>query len=498
MFGLTFIIITLSIAMLPIMCGLRRSWLLVLLYVTSLFLITFYMVFIFKTGGYRSSVENLLVFPKALASQLSYVRIPLSTLYYMMTLSRLLVPFLLLSNVLYLRQDRFEHTRSYIARYLLLLLPLALFAIIKEPSLFVLLLGKHFALQTAIQILELLLLFSYCAIAIFLVSQEANMHELAHVRNQNTHFLVATATLSLVFAFFALMDPVFIIQDYTTIRVGPFTYFLNSKIDPFAIGIITVLIGTTVLVNFLAMLKYSQVDFNRNLLDLKVRKNLREAQLLTGGLIHGLKNQILTEKIILDNLLEHLNNDQGEKGALELALLLDREYQSSLNRLNIVYQSLRDFDTHLILGDLSDLMEDVQKRARQTYPNTLILFTFTKGRILIDQPLFSEALMNIISNAVDAVADKADGYVCIDASFTRKHCVITVIDNGGGIPKQLQKSLFLPFVSNKNRQHNWGLGLCYARLVTQKHFGEIQFETSEESGTTFTISIPRLFIQGVP
>ncbi len=494
MFGIIFLIIILSIIMLLIMCSLRRSWLLILQYIAVLGLITLYMLFILKTGGYGKKMEQYLIFPKALGTWLSYVRIPLNTLYYQLTLARLIVPFLVLSNVLYLRRDEFDHPLNHVIRFALLFAPILLFAILKEPTVYSLLFGRKFFLQALVQTFEVILLVSYCIVAVVLVGIDIQSYEIAYIRNQNTHFLVATITLSLVYVFFALMDPVFIIQDYSVIRVGPITYFLNSKIDFFTIVLATALVGISALVNFLAMLRYSRADFDRNQLELRVKKNIREAQLLTGGLIHGLKNQILTEQVILDTLIEHLQSQSDSTEALILARSLEKEFQGSIYRINMVHQSLRDFDTHLALDTLDDFLDEVQTQAQQAFPDTLILFTAAQGHILIDRPLFHEALMNLIANAVHAIALQPDGYVLVDGTFTRKHCVITVSDNGPGVPKDLQKSLFLPFVTDKNSKHNWGLGLCYARLVAKKHFGEIDFESNPKLGTTFTLSIPKLFL----
>jgi signal transduction histidine kinase len=66
--------------------------------------------------------------------------------------------------------------------------------------------------------------------------------------------------------------------------------------------------------------------------------------------------------------------------------------------------------------------------------------------------------------------------------------LIEVADTGKGIPPDVQKRLFDPFVSTK--QGGTGLGLAIAERIVEKHGGRILFTTQLNRGTTFQIVLP--------
>ncbi len=67
--------------------------------------------------------------------------------------------------------------------------------------------------------------------------------------------------------------------------------------------------------------------------------------------------------------------------------------------------------------------------------------------------------------------------------------VITLSDNGPGIPEEIQAKLFSPFMSTKKHGHS-GLGLSIVHRAVQDLGGTIVCKSSRENGTRFTISLP--------
>ena len=69
--------------------------------------------------------------------------------------------------------------------------------------------------------------------------------------------------------------------------------------------------------------------------------------------------------------------------------------------------------------------------------------------------------------------------------------MISVKDNGNGIPKHVVDKIFQPFFTTKPTGEGTGLGLSMSYdIVTKGHGGELKVETKEGQGTEFTISIP--------
>lgn len=100
-----------------------------------------------------------------------------------------------------------------------------------------------------------------------------------------------------------------------------------------------------------------------------------------------------------------------------------------------------------------------------------------------------QAFMNLITNAVDAVADET-GVVTVASTFdSQKSAVIVrVIDNGRGIEKDKLPGIFTLFYSSKGHRGT-GLGLAVARKIVTEHQGTIEVESAAGEGTTFTVTI---------
>lgn len=110
----------------------------------------------------------------------------------------------------------------------------------------------------------------------------------------------------------------------------------------------------------------------------------------------------------------------------------------------------------------------------------------TQIPININKPLFEWALENIIKNAVDAMGSIGK----IEISITQtdeKNINILIADNGKGMTKKIQKQIFNPGFTTKQR--GWGLGLTLTkRIIDDYHKGKIFIKSSEiGKGTTFCI-----------
>ncbi len=95
---------------------------------------------------------------------------------------------------------------------------------------------------------------------------------------------------------------------------------------------------------------------------------------------------------------------------------------------------------------------------------------------------------NLISNAVHAMDKK--GKLKIACSETESHYIVSVEDNGSGIPVDLQDKIFEPFFTTKSAGHGSGLGLDIIKRIVEKHSGEISFK-SEPGKTVFFVKLQR-------
>ncbi len=114
---------------------------------------------------------------------------------------------------------------------------------------------------------------------------------------------------------------------------------------------------------------------------------------------------------------------------------------------------------------------------------------------------FSQSLLHIIQNAIDAVYDSEKREIAISTELTDQAILIRIKDNGPGIKEEDQKKIFSPFFTTKPTQvdskenpdapRGTGLGLSLAKSSLASYGIEIDFETELNKGTTFTVTIPR-------
>ena len=103
-----------------------------------------------------------------------------------------------------------------------------------------------------------------------------------------------------------------------------------------------------------------------------------------------------------------------------------------------------------------------------------------------DPQLLENALVNLLLNAGQAIRGKR-GTIVIHASTVDGETCIAVSDDGPGIPDEVREKLFKPFFTT--RAKGTGLGLTIVRKFVEVMGGRVEFETSTDSGTTFTITL---------
>ena len=94
---------------------------------------------------------------------------------------------------------------------------------------------------------------------------------------------------------------------------------------------------------------------------------------------------------------------------------------------------------------------------------------------------------NLIVNAIDAMDGK--GELRIRTSRAADYAMVEIIDNGPGIPPEVQAHLFEPFFTTKGVGEGTGLGLDTAKRIVRQHHGRIRVET-RPGETNFQVTLP--------
>jgi PAS domain S-box-containing protein len=117
--------------------------------------------------------------------------------------------------------------------------------------------------------------------------------------------------------------------------------------------------------------------------------------------------------------------------------------------------------------------------------------------ILADENRIEQVLINLVNNARDAIEAKrefgnsAGGNRLGVRSFMENNRVVVIVsDTGVGIPMKMRERIFEPFFTTKPVGKGTGLGLSISYGIVRDYDGNIEFETEEQSGTTFKVSFP--------
>jgi two-component system, NtrC family, sensor kinase len=107
----------------------------------------------------------------------------------------------------------------------------------------------------------------------------------------------------------------------------------------------------------------------------------------------------------------------------------------------------------------------------------------------------NQVFMNIINNAVHALADNIDFIKDPKITIRTKvaspdHIKIEISDNGPGMPEHVKNKIFEPFFTTKAVGKGTGLGLSIVYSIIENHKGTLEVETEEGQGTTFILTLP--------
>jgi two-component system NtrC family sensor kinase len=144
-----------------------------------------------------------------------------------------------------------------------------------------------------------------------------------------------------------------------------------------------------------------------------------------------------------------------------------------------------------LAGLVTDVVETVQQRADEA--GVTIRHEVPEGlpHVMLDSEAMSRAILNVVTNALDAVEERPDGGVTIRAAIDADATLvrITVADNGPGMSAETVAEIFTLFVSTKGSRGT-GLGLTVSRKILHEHGGDIRATSVEGEGSTFTLEFP--------
>jgi signal transduction histidine kinase len=239
---------------------------------------------------------------------------------------------------------------------------------------------------------------------------------------------------------------------------------------------------------------------------------------LTAGIAHEIQNPlnfVNNFSEVNDELIDEMNAEI-EKGDIEEAKMIASDIKKNLKKIShhgkradtivkSMLQHSRSSNGVSEETDINSLADEYLRLAYHGFRAKDMTFNATMkrdydetiGRITVISQDIGRVILNLITNAFYAVAEKnksgIENYEPTVSISTKKldgHIKISVADNGNGIPLKVLDKIFQPFFTTKPTGQGTGLGLSLSYDIVKANGGELIVETKEGEGAEFVIQIP--------
>jgi len=224
---------------------------------------------------------------------------------------------------------------------------------------------------------------------------------------------------------------------------------------------------------------------------LRRAENLASLTTLAAGIAHEIKNPLGSISIHLQLLQKALAKINYTNNKTDKYLNIINEEVDRLNRIVIDFLfAVRPMKIELREGDInrliSQVMEFVAVEMEQLKILCLLELDENVPKIMLDERLLKQALLNLVKNAQAAMP--RGGVLTIATILADNEIRISVCDTGVGISRENLVKIFEPYFTTK--ETGTGLGLTLVYKIVREHQGEITVDSEPDTGTEFKIILP--------
>lgn len=287
-------------------------------------------------------------------------------------------------------------------------------------------------------------------------------------------------------------------EEFSISTEGGSVRFLSATLNPFFID--NRLRGSIIVIKDITDRKNQEVLLHR-------MENLASLTNLAAGMAHEIKNPLGAISIhiqLVQRALEKARENADtlpDKKFVEDHIDVVNEEIEHLNSLVMDFLfAVRPVNARLELKNPVDVIKTVSGFFAPEFKKEGVLFETEfneeNARVMIDEKLFREVLVNIAQNALAAIktkfteskkSDIAGRFKVLNGIKDGKY-IIGLADNGCGMSKETLSKLFEPYYTTK--ANGTGLGMTMVYKIIKEFSGEIHVESEEGEGTSFLISLP--------
>lgn len=211
---------------------------------------------------------------------------------------------------------------------------------------------------------------------------------------------------------------------------------------------------------------------------------------MAANIAHEVRNPLGSIELFASLLVRDLEGDAEKKRLANAIVKGVRTINTVISNTLLFTKEIKVNFGEYVLSDVVDevvlYLQHLIREKKVKFINKLD----ETHKIMCDEDMYKQVVMNIIGNAVDAV-DKG-GEIVADSVMTEKETILTITDNGSGIDAEMLSRLFMPFQTTKAK--GTGLGLSIAYKIIEAHGGDMTAESNSHNYTKLTVTVPRVTV----
>lgn len=209
---------------------------------------------------------------------------------------------------------------------------------------------------------------------------------------------------------------------------------------------------------------------------------------LAASVAHEIKNPLNSIGIIAQRLVKEFQPSADEEEYSGMLTTVRNEVSRVSDIINRFLAFAKPREAKLTLTESSLILNEVANmyKARSAKENVRFITNIARAGINADSEYLKQAIINLLENAFEAATES--GKVEMTSSISENDLVISIKDNGIGIPEENKDKIFNIYYTTK--QTGSGLGLSIVNQIVANHNGTISVKSSAGNGTDFIIKIP--------
>ena len=207
---------------------------------------------------------------------------------------------------------------------------------------------------------------------------------------------------------------------------------------------------------------------------------------------HEIKNPLTPMRLRVQHLLRTLDSDPDI--AAEQLKKFSNSMIDQIDTLSGIASEFSNFAKMPKANNIVLNMPNTVKASLDIYledENTNVTFENlcdTEPEVFADKDQITRVVNNLVKNAIQATEDIDDPKIEIELYTENDTCLLSVKDNGVGIKPEQREKIFVPNFTTKST--GMGLGLAMVQHIVHAANGDIWFESDDQSGTVFYVSLP--------